>query len=542
MLDTSSLQKQQGIKPHRPGRTITCYYCGLVLHEKHLQAHMKQCPLVLEGCPNKCGVTAERREMKHHLSNECMNVRRPTDNLQLTTSPHVTTKPQHNFDAVPMTQQCETRRQPVAVPEEWNEKVVAALTVVKKALLKEENERCQAQAELKLELKNLNQHMQMTDDRLHNAVSQVKVAQFHELKEEVLLLKESLKEEREERCRIGQQLAYEVEKSNIWYRQVNDLKMKLEEYRNEMETWKIRHEEEVHRLLQEVVQERNHRHRAETELRMEAAKLEDMFCALEQWRDEDERQRYQLEEQHVKREVEWKGQVEQQKGEVDKMKKVVEKYCHDVDEFHEFLSSENVMISGLWAEQLAEVRSITERVESLNKVSEAKFKEIAQLKQQLSECDEAITRQVRGNCTIFSGHIIWTISDFEAKMTDAKENSTVLHSPVFYSSQHGYKLRVEVRLNGLGQWTGRHMTASLQVLEGEWDPLLQWPFNQRVTLRLRDQNNASDKVNDLVKNLVEGQEKEDPAGLHVFIPHATLQQHNYVLNNIMFLEVTVGKY
>jgi hypothetical protein len=46
----------------------------------------------------------------------------------------------------------------------------------------------------------------------------------------------------------------------------------------------------------------------------------------------------------------------------------------------------------------------------------------------------------------------------------------------------------------MGQWTGRHMTASLQVLEGEWDPLLQWPFNQRVTLRLRDQNNASDKV------------------------------------------------
>jgi hypothetical protein len=48
------------------------------------------------------------------------------------------------------------------------------------------------------------------------------------------------------------------------------------------------------------------------------------------------------------------------------------------------------------------------------------------------------------------------------------------------------------------------------------------------------------QVNNLVKNLVAGQEKEDPAGLHVFIPHTVLQQHNYVLNNIMFLEVTVG--
>jgi chromosome segregation ATPase len=232
---------------------------------------------------------------------------------------------------------------------------------------------------------------------------QVNAAQFHELREEVLLLKESLKEERQERHRIGQQLAYEVEKSNIWYQQVNDLKLKLEDYKNEMETCKIQHEEEVNRLLQEVVQERKHRLRAETELRMEAAKLEDLCCTLEQWRDEDKHEWNQLQEQHIQHEVEWKGQVEQQKGEVEKLKKVVEKYCHNVDEFRKFLSSENIMISGLWAEQVANISNITERVESLNKVSETKSNEIAQLKQCVSECDEAITRQARGNCTLTSG-------------------------------------------------------------------------------------------------------------------------------------------
>jgi chromosome segregation ATPase len=232
---------------------------------------------------------------------------------------------------------------------------------------------------------------------------QVNVAQFHELKEEVMLLKESLKEERLERHRIGQQVAYEMEKLNIWYQEVNDLKQKLEEYKNEMETWKIGHEEEVNTLLQEVAQERMHRLRAETELRMEAAKLEDLCCTLEQWRDEDKRARHQLEEQHIQREVGWKGQVEQQKGEVQKLKNVIEKYSHDVDEFREFLSSENIMISGLWAEQLAEIRSITEKVESLNKVSNAKSNEIAQLKQCVSECEEVITRQATGNCTLTSG-------------------------------------------------------------------------------------------------------------------------------------------
>ena len=45
---------------------------------------------------------------------------------------------------------------------------------------------------------------------------------------------------------------------------------------------------------------------------------------------------------------------------------------------------------------------------------------------------------------LLTGHIVWRLSDFEAKMNDAKENDTVLHSPVFYSSAYGYKLRVNI--------------------------------------------------------------------------------------------------
>jgi hypothetical protein len=67
----------------------------------YLQAHMKQCTLVVEGCPNKCGSTVERREMQNHLDNECVNKRKPTNNFQLTnhseqaTNPHATTDLEH---------------------------------------------------------------------------------------------------------------------------------------------------------------------------------------------------------------------------------------------------------------------------------------------------------------------------------------------------------------------------------------------------------------------------------------------------------------
>jgi len=234
-------------------------------------------------------------------------------------------------------------------------------------------------------------------------IVQVSVAQFHELTEEMLVLKDSLTHERQERHRIEQQLAYEVERSNVWFQQVDDLKLEVQKYRTEMEIQKSEHEEEVNRLLQELVQERQHRLRAETELKMEAAKLEDLCCALQQWRDEEKRERCQLEEQHRERELGWKGQVEQENGEVEKLKMVVEKYSNDVDEFRKYLSSENIMISGVWADQLAEIRSLTGRIESINKVSEAKSKEIAQMKQCIKECDEAITRQARGNAVLALG-------------------------------------------------------------------------------------------------------------------------------------------
>jgi hypothetical protein len=56
-----------------------------------------------------------------------------------------------------------------AVPEEWNDKVVAALMVIKRALLKEENDRLRAEAEWKLEIKKLTQRIQTVQDNTHNS-------------------------------------------------------------------------------------------------------------------------------------------------------------------------------------------------------------------------------------------------------------------------------------------------------------------------------------------------------------------------------------
>jgi hypothetical protein len=59
---------------------------------------MKQCTLVVEGCPNKCGSTIERRAMQNHLDNECMNKRKSTNSLPLTNHSKPATNPQATTD------------------------------------------------------------------------------------------------------------------------------------------------------------------------------------------------------------------------------------------------------------------------------------------------------------------------------------------------------------------------------------------------------------------------------------------------------------
>lgn len=40
------------------------------------------------------------------------------------------------------------------------------------------------------------------------------------------------------------------------------------------------------------------------------------------------------------------------------------------------------------------------------------------------------------------GRLIWAISNFTERMRMSKESNMILNSPVFYSSEFGYKLQV----------------------------------------------------------------------------------------------------
>lgn len=174
-----------------------------------------------------------------------------------------------------------------------------------------------------------------------------------------------------------------------------------------------------------------------------------------------------------------------------------------------------------------------------------------------------------------NGHLIWRINKFSARMKDAKENDTVLTSPLFRTSKYGYTLKAELSLNGIGKWRGRNLTCTVRVVTGAYDPLLEWPCDLNVNIVLKDQPANRKQAMDIVKSLQirrkssskrhdqeeddhdqEEREREKAKSRssealdqsvvqlkrqHVFVPHASLDKFDYVRDDVMFMEFIVNQ-
>ncbi|KAG5330700.1 SC6A9 protein, partial [Acromyrmex charruanus] len=181
-----------------------------------------------------------------------------------------------------------------------------------------------------------------------------------------------------------------------------------------------------------------------------------------------------------------------------------------------------------------------------------------QMKENLKYIEELIAENCRPEPSLSScscegvesastnGHIIWRIDRYKEKMNEAKESDRALYSPIFHNKEYGYTLRMELFLNGRGQWKDRHIIGCLRVENGKWDPLLDWPCILRAVVNLRDQDNPANDVRKIVKTVGRDKDVSNPdkeSGLYMFIPHTILSRYSgYTKNNIIFLDIQLGIY
>ena len=117
--------------------------------------------------------------------------------------------------------------------------------------------------------------------------------------------------------------------------------------------------------------------------------------------------------------------------------------------------------------------------------------EIAQLKVEVGDLKAALATQqetvvqMETNLYPSAGQFTWRIDDIREKITLAQAGNrpdSVIYSPSFYSLEAGYKL--SLCIYPAGDNNQGYLSLYFVVMKGQFDEILQWPFQKRVYLSL----------------------------------------------------------
>nr|XP_044998190.1 TNF receptor-associated factor 2 isoform X4 [Jaculus jaculus] len=183
------------------------------------------------------------------------------------------------------------------------------------------------------------------------------------------------------------------------------------------------------------------------------------------------------------------------------------------------------------------IEALSNKVQQLERSIGLKDLAMADLEQKVLELE----------ASTYDGVFIWKISDFARKRQEAVAGRTpAIFSPAFYTSKYGYKMCLRVYLNGDGTGRGTHLSLFFVVMKGPNDALLRWPFNQKVTLMLLDQNNR-EHVIDAFRPDVTSSSFQRPvsdmniaSGCPLFCPVSKMEAKNsYVREDTIFIKAIV---
>ena len=161
----------------------------------------------------------------------------------------------------------------------------------------------------------------------------------------------------------------------------------------------------------------------------------------------------------------------------------------------------------------------------------------------MTDLDEHVREQ---QVSSHDGVLVWKISDFAKRRQNAVTgNETSFYSPCFFTSRYGYKMCARVYLNGDGIGKGTHISVFFVVMRGEYDALLRWPFRQKVTFMLLDQNNVEHVIDSFRPDPNSSsfqkprRETNVASGCPTFCPLSEVNNHAYIRDDVMFLKVIV---
>lgn len=151
--------------------------------------------------------------------------------------------------------------------------------------------------------------------------------------------------------------------------------------------------------------------------------------------------------------------------------------------------------------------------------------------------------------TSYNGTLIWKINDYSRRKREAINGKSLsLYSQPFFTNRYGYKMCTRVYLNGDGMGKNTHLSLFFVVMKGEYDAMLQWPFEQKVTLMLLDQGTNRNHLSDTFRPDPSSSSFKQPtsdmniaSGCPLFAAHNVIENANatYVKDDTIFVKVKV---
>lgn len=142
----------------------------------------------------------------------------------------------------------------------------------------------------------------------------------------------------------------------------------------------------------------------------------------------------------------------------------------------------------------------------------------------------------------------WKINGFSEVLGQAKNQESRIESEPFY--HNGYKFRMLLKPNGNKAGKNTHLSVYFQIMKGEYDAILPWPFQKKLKFALIDQQeNLNDRENIVLSFTANPENREcfgrlvtdenAGHGFPMFVSHDQLRERRYIVDDTIFIQLQV---
>jgi len=237
---------------------------------------------------------------------------------------------------------------------------------------------------------------------------------------------------------------------------------------------------------------------------------------------------------------------------IRKENKIIAKHDKQIKTLQEYITKQNIIIKDLHSTQKTmenTLQTSQKQQKEISQKSSTILHEISRLKIQSNVLQDELndvkeTRQC--------GTMLWKIENLEQHLRSAKDKTEIsIYSQPFYTSKNGYKLQIQLFLNGVGQHTGEYVALFFHIIPTEHDSILEWPFNKNITISLLQQDTIIESAQNITYTVVPNtshpfyarpsNNMSDGQGCTKFVTLHQLLNNKYIKDDCIYIKVKAHK-